>query len=578
VPALVVGLCCGGETLYPGPEWEDRPNPLADPRATVGGEISIFAGQSPNSLNYYLDNNTFSASAFGAMYETLLDNDPVTLDYVPGLAERWSISEDKASFTFWIDPEARWSDGRPVTAADVDWTYRTVMDPANLTGVHKVALERFEPPEVLDRLVIRFTAKQVHWSNLGAVGGFHVLPRHAFQDLDFNKVNFEFPVVSGLYCLGEIREGLYIKLERRSDWWRRHWLSVQHTGNFQTLKFRFYAARENAFEAFRKGMIDLYPIYTARLWINETVGERFDRNWILKQKIHNAKPVGFQGFAMNTRRPPFDDVRVRKALALLLDRETMNRRLMYDQYFLHRSYYEDLYSAETPCPNPVTPFDPDAARGLLRDAGWVVNPDTGYLEKGGRPFEISFLTRDPSSDRFLAIYGEALKDVGISLSIDRKDWAAWVKDMEEFNFGMTWAAWGAGVFKDPEGMWSSREAERHSGNNITGFQDPEVDRLIEEQKILFDVAERHRICRRIDEIVFAEHPYALLWNLDYTRLLYWNKFGTPRTVLSKYGDESSAYWYWWLDPDSVADLEHAMATEQTLPPVPRAIHFEDEFP
>ncbi len=568
----------GADTDYPDSRWEDRPNPIASPDAVVGGEISIFAGQWPKSFNYYLDNNVFSAEVFGAMFETLLATDPVDpARYVPGLACRWRISADKRTFTFWIDPTARWSDGRPVTARDVQWTFAAIMDPKNMTGPHKVALERFRPPTLVDRLCIRFTAKEVHWRNLMAVGGLQILPAHAFAGRDFNKINFSFPVVSGPYRLGEIREGVFVTLVRRADWWHRHAPSARRTGNFQTLRFRFYAERENAFEAFKKGQIDLFPVYTARLWINQTRGDKFTRNWIVRQKVYNHKPIGFQGFAMNMRRPPFDDLRVRKAMAHLVDRPRMNRLLMYNQYFLHRSYYEDLYSKDHPCPNPVVQFDKITARRLLSEAGWRANPQTGLLEKNGHVFEFKFLTRSASTDRFLGIFAEDLKDVGIKLIIDRKDWAAWARDMDQFNFDMTWAAWGAGLFKDPEGMWSSKEADRKGGSNITGFKDPEVDRLIEEQKSIFDLNRRNEICRRIDQIVVHRFPYVLLWNLNYTRLLYWNKFGTPDTVLSKYGDESSAYWYWWYDEDSAADLEDAVDTGTSLPRRPETVVFDDVF-
>ncbi|NCC53836.1 MAG: ABC transporter substrate-binding protein, partial [Spartobacteria bacterium] len=334
---------------------------------------------------------------------------------------------------------------------------------------------------------------------------------------------------------------------------------------------------ENAYEAFKKGQIDVYPVYTSRIWVNETKGDKFDKNWLVKQKVKNKKPIGFQGFAMNMRRPPFDDLRVRRAMAHLLDRDKMNKTLMYNQYFLHTSYYEDLYAADTPCTNPPLAFDKDKARALLKEAGWQANPETGILEKDGRPFTVKFLTRDPSSDKFLTIYNEDLKDVGIAMSIDRKDWAAWSKDMDEFNYDITWAAWGAGLYKDPEGMWSSAEAERNSGNNITGFKSPRVDTLIEQQKTIFDVGERHAICREIDGIIAQEIPYALLWNIDYVRLLYWNKFGAPPTVLSKYGDERAITWYWWYDEDSAIELEEAMKNDEHLPRKKAEVDFDEVF-
>ena len=142
---------------------------------------------------------------------------------------------------------------------------------------------------------------------------------------------------------------------------------------------------------------------------------------------------------------------------------------------------------------------------------------------------------------------------------------------------MTWAAWGSGVFKNPESMWSSKEAERKSGNNITGFKNSTVDSLIEKQKSIFKIQERNAIYRQIDQMIYDAHPYVLLWNINYTRLLYWNKFGTPDTVLSKYGNETSAYWYWWIDLDSEADLTDAMKQELPLPPKEPSVFFDEMF-
>jgi microcin C transport system substrate-binding protein len=563
------------DETYPRESWTDRPDPIACEYAEVGGEIREFWGQSPKSLNYYLDNNVFSAKVFDAMYETLISMNPFTLEYDRGIAKSWSISADKKTFTFRLDPKATWSDGKPITAEDVAWTYKVVMDPKNMTGPHKVSLERLQPPEVLDEHTIRFRAKRVHWENLGAAGGFHILPKHVFAGRDFNTVNFEFPVVSGPYRLGKIKEGISLTLERRADWWRRSWPNLQNSGNFQTVKYRFFADRNNAFEAFKKGQFDVFPVYTARLWVKETTGTAFVKNWIVKQKIVNRRPVGFQGFAMNMRRPPFDDVRVRKAMACLLDRRTMNRTIMYDQYFLHRSYYEDLYDNQHPCPNPLIEFNPEEARKLLREAGWVVNPKSGILEKNGREFAFRFLTRSAASGKFLAIYNEALKDVGIKMSIDQKDWAAWSKDMDGFHFDMTWAAWGAGLFKNPEPMWSSKEASRPGGSNITGFSDPRVDKLIEKQKTMFDVHARHEICRQIDQIVYRQFPYVLLWNINYVRLLYWNRFGMPDTVLGKYSMEDTGYW--WFDEDNAMELEEAMKHGDPLPKRPPVVIFDRVF-
>jgi microcin C transport system substrate-binding protein len=291
--------------------------------------------------------------------------------------------------------------------------------------------------------------------------------------------------------------------------------------------------------------------------------------------VENSNPTGFQGFAMNLRREKFQDRRVRKALAHLLDRKRMNATLMFNQYALTASYYPDLYPEGNP--NDVIPFDVDAARALLTEAGWRVN-DNGQLEKDGKPFVINFLTRSATADRFLLIYREALEEVGIQLTIDRKDWSAWAKDMDEYNFDMTWAAWGAGLFKDPESMWHSRHRDQPSGNNITGFSHPDVDEKIDSIKEEFDVEKRHDVVREIDAILAREVPYVLLWHTDIVRLLYWNKLGTPDHVLTKYGSEHAAESLWWADPGLAADLKAAKENGDKLPGKPARVVFDDVFP
>lgn len=560
-------------------QWLDRADPLASPDAVPGGKITYAAASPPKSLNPYLDNNVFSYQVFGSLYESLLGSDPLTADYAPGLARRWEISRDKKQFTFYIDPLARWSDGQPVTAEDVLWTFNAIMAPASQTGPAKVALRTFlaTPPEILDRLSIRFTASEVHWRNLGAVGGFEILPKHVFEGKDFNKINNDFPVVSGPYRLAEHKEGISLTLRRRSDWWARARTASRGTYNFETVVYRFFAEQDNAFEAFLAGEVDVFPVYRAAIWTGKTTGRKFDSNWIVKRQIRNHHPIGFQGFAMNLRRAPFDDLRVRKALALLLDRKRMNETLMANQYFLHRSYYEGLYDPSNVCGNVTFEFNPDEARKLLDEAGWTTDPATGMRRKDGKPLSFTFLTRDESSDKFLALYGEDLRKAGVEMKIERKDWAAWTRDMDEYRFDMTWAAWSSSLYPDPEGMWSSAEAKKPGGNNITGFTDPMVDQLIETQKSIFNVRERNGICRRIDGILAERVPYILLWNVDSVRLLYWDKFGTPPTVLSKFGDERSLLTYWWYDADNADDLREAMANGEALPPRPDIVDFDETF-
>ncbi len=546
----------------------DEVAPFASEFARRGGKITLMGGSVPKSLNVLLDNNTFSAQVFGLMYESLLGMDPESGDYAPGLASAWEVSEDGREFTFTIDPDAKWSDGRPVTASDVVWSYKAIMNPENLTGPHKVSLATFAacPPEELPENRVRFRADGVHWRNLGAAGGFPVLPRHVFEGMDFNALNFSFPVVSGPYRIGELKENISLLMLRRDDWWAADKPRNMGCYNFDEVEFRFFGDRENAWEAFRKGIFDVFPVYTARIWAEELSGERFEKNWIVSKAVRNSKPVGFQGFAMNMRRFPYNDERVRRALAMLLDRKTMNETMMYGQYFLHRSYFEDLYDSTRVCTNEFFEYDPDGAAQLLRAAGWIPDPRTGMLSKDGRPLVVRFLSNDGgTADKFLAKYRLDLAAAGIGFEVDRKDWAAWARDMDSFNFDMAWCAWSAGLHKDPEGMWSSDQASSRGGNNITGFCDPEVDKLIEMQKTEFSLSARNDICRKIDAVITSKVPYILLWNALDVRMLWWNKFGVPDSIISKYGSADDAIVYWWSDPDAAAALNEAMRSGGVVP-------------
>ncbi len=575
--AAALALSTRSNQVFPAPDWVETADPVASPYAVKGGTLRFSAAQAPKSLNYYIDNNSYTAMIFGLMYSSLLGSDPLSADFTPALAQRWSISDDKLRYTFEIDPSARWSDGVPITASDIKWTFDTIMAPENPTGPNKVIYGKFESPDILDERTIRFTAKSAHWVNLVSLSGFQVLPRHAFAKREFAKLDFQNAVVSGPYAVDRIKESIETRMKRRRDWWAAGKISNRNLYNFDYLVFKYYVDQENAVEALKKGYIDVHPVYTARLWMTETTGEKFTRNWIIKQQVRNYSPIGFQGFVLNMRKFPFDDLRVRKALAHLLDRETMNRTMMYNEYFLHRSYYEDLYDSDHPCENTFYDFNVDKARQLLSEAGFELNPQSGILERNGRELTFTFLTRSSATDKFLVLFNNALQSVGIRMSIERKDLAAWVRDMDAHNFQMSWAAWGASLFRNPEFSWLSSEADTPGSNNYSGFKNQSVDALIAEQRTNFNLNERNAICRRIDKILTDQVPYILLWNTNRTRIFYWNKFGTPSTVLDKYGNERALVAYWWHDPESVNELNEAMRRDQPLPTKPETIDFDDFF-
>jgi microcin C transport system substrate-binding protein len=352
---------------------------------------------------------------------------------------------------------------------------------------------------------------------------------------------------------------------RRGDYWQRAYPFNKGRYNFDEVYFKVYTEEAIGLQAMIKGDMDIYPVYKAATWVKEATGEKFDKNWIVRQRIYNQKPIGFQGWAMNIRRDVFKDVRVRKAIAHLVDRKTMIEKLAYNEYEATNSYYPDYYLGEEKKnnPNEIIEFDPDKARELLKEAGWIAN-SKGILEKDGKELSITILDRDKSTEKYFTIFMESAKNIGIKASIESTDLAGWSARIDKFDFDLTWTAWGGGVFKDPEPMWFSKYADEEGQHNIPGIKNKEVDKLIEQQKDIFDVAKRNEIVKKVDQIIYKEYPYVLLWHLANTRVLYWNRFGMPEKPLGKYNGESFAVDYWWLDPNKNAELEKAISENKEL--------------
>ncbi len=556
-------------TLESGGELD----PVADPAARRGGSFTTWGSEFPKSLNGWLDFNSTSAEINGFLFESLVGLHTVRNEPVPLLARTWSRSPDGSVFTFHLDPAARWSDGRPVTAEDVQFYYDVIMDKKHLTPIFRIDLARFARPEVVDPHTLRVKAKQKHWRNFWNAAGMRAFPKHIWSGKDFNKINFEFPVVSGPYELKDVKKNRYVLLKRRGDWWGRTRRFNQHKYNFDYIRYRFIGDRNKALEAFKKGDLDVYAIYTAKIWAVQTDFEAQKKNWVVRQEVFNQEPRGFQGFAINLRRKKFQDPLVREALCLLLNREQMNEKFMFNSYFLLNSYFPDLFPGNR---NPAVrscPYDPARARALLKQAGWKVGAQ-GTLEKDGQPFEVVFLT-SMTDLRHLELYSGDLKAVGIQPKIDTTSNATIRTRLDQHDFDLYWAAWGASRLRDPESMWHSSTADQKASQNFPGVKDARIDAWIEEQRGNFDINQRNDILKRIDLRLNEIRPYVLLWQSDRTRLLYWNRFGKPRSVLGKFDREDAALVYWWVEPSREKALTEARRKGAGLPAEPSVVRWAE---
>lgn len=546
--------------------------PLGDPNAKIGGQLNLCAFDFPKSFNYMIDGTAYSAEVFELVYDNLMSLNDNTLEYEPLIAQSLETSADKKEFTVKIDPRARWADEKPITTDDILFTFDTIMNPKNLTSVQRMFYSRFNRPQKIDQYTVKFVAKTVHYNNLIAVATFTVLPKHLFEGKDFNKsFSMSLPAGSGPYTLSDVKEGRYYVLTRRKNYWADKLPNHRGMYNFARIKYKVIRDDNVAFEAFKRGDFDIFDTIDGKRWATETNSEHFKKNWIVKQKIYNHAAYGFGGLAINIRKPMFQDLRVRQALAYLFDRKTIIAKLEYNEYKPLSSYWPYLYGIDQA--NYPINYDPAKAKQLLKEAGYNRLDKDGYLisQKGERLEFMIYYVKDTQEKRY-TLYADACKQVGVKVNLELLSWATLTKKLDEYKFDMVSIGWTGALFGEPEQLWHSKHADEAGGSNLTGYKNPEVDRLIDSMPSIYDVNERNKIIKKIDSIIYRDIPYILTWSDNSSRIFYKNIFGTPKTLFPKYA--SGIISYWWYDPIKVKRYLEAVKGKKALPAEPLEIFYD----
>ena len=560
VPATLGGLGFSGEG------WETNTDYalIGDPRAIKGGTIRDYQLSFPGTLRIHgpQSNTALNGMIEGLVYETLLTLHPTTLDYIPVLATHWKISSDRMTYRYRLNPNARWSDGQPVVADDVVATWTLVMDKGLQDPMSQLVFGKFEKPVAESPYIIRVESTQTNWRNfLYFSSSLPIFPAHVLETVDgasyLEEYNFRFLPGTGPYLVREsdVEKGNSITITRRDDYWAENHRRNIGVNNFDEIREIVIRDQKLAFERFKAGSLDYYYVNVSQEWIEELNFDRVERGLIRKRKIFNDSPSGLQGIAFNTRREPYDDLRVRKALAHLQNRQVLIEKVFFNEYLPMNSYYAGgLY--ENPN-NPKTPYDPKLALSLLAEAGWKERDNQGRLLKDGRPLVIELLYSNQSSARFLTIYQEDLGQVGIGLNLRLVTPETLFQLVMQRRFDLVSMAWGGLLFPNPETSYHSSLADLENNNNITGFKDQRVDELLDIYDQEFDQGKRAEIIQEIDGILAESYQYILAWDAPFQRIAYWNKFGHPDSYLTRIGDYRDISSLWWIDPQREAQLDQA---------------------
>ncbi|MGE3955844.1 MAG: extracellular solute-binding protein [Vicinamibacterales bacterium] len=546
---------------------------IGDPRAVKGGLLREYVLDFPGTLRLEgPESNTVLNSMIGSgVYETLLGIHPTSLAYIPALASHWQISADKGTYRFRLNPNARWSDGQPVTADDVVATWAFKMDKGLQDPSNQMVFGKFDKPVAESKYIVSVKSKVQNWRNFLYFTGMPIYPAHVLKTVDgaayLKDYNFKLMPGSGPYTLEEadVVKGKSVTLRRRTDYWAEKTRRNVGLNNFDEIRQVVVRDQKLAFEMFKKGDLDDYYVNVSREWVEEMNFDRVQRGLIQKRKIFNDNPSGISGIALNTRKAPFSDIRVRKALTLLMNRDELIKRLFFNEYVPLNSYYAGgIY--ENP-DNPKNAFDQQAALALLAEAGWKDRDAQGRLVKNGQPLSLEVLYGNKGNENWLTVYQEALRKVGIGLNLRLVTGETLFKLVMDRNFDMVSMAWTGLLFPNPETSFGGELADQQNNNNITGFKDARVDALLKEYDLEYDQKKRAAIIQEIDGILANSYQYILGWDAPFQRIAYWNKFGMPDGVLTRIGDYRDITSTWWVDPQRAEALRKAMGDNAVSLPV-----------
>jgi len=525
----------------------------------------------------------------GLQYETLLSFNYEKLEWEPGLATHWKISEDSLTYWFRLNPNAKWADSRDVTTDDIIASFKLLIDDGHQDpNTASFWDDLFEIPIAETKYIVKVIAKKKDWRTFKNLAhGFSIYPSLYLNKVDgagyLEKYDFSFMPGSGPYEYDIINstkgnEG-YIIMKRRDNWWAENYPSNDGLYNFNEIKFIFIEDENQQVISYFNGDYDIYPWSRAQWWVERFNSEKYieiKNGWVQKIKVFNYLAKGPSGLVFNTKKKPFDDVRIRKAFAYLFDVDKLNKRLFFNEYVRLNTYFYG-----TPYANPRNPmltYNPTEALKLLNEAGWFRKEGAQWLtNESNEIFEFEFLT-DPAGPRIYTTLQEDLKNIGIKMEFKQVDGSARFSNIMKKEYEVAAQGWTASFFPSPEGTMHSKFADEVEVTNITSMGYPELDELIDQYNAEWSAKKRVPIAHQIDSIAVNSYHYALGWTSPYgARMLYWNKFDMPESGITYTGDWRTPMSHWWVDSSKEAKLNSAIENNEKLPIEPETIDYWDRM-
>ena len=576
-PAAAEGV--HGLSLYGPPKYpaDFKQFEYVNPDAPKGGEIHLTALGGFDSLNPFIIRGE-PAAGEGLVFQSLTEgsSDEPFSEY-GSLAESIDLAPDRSWVAFTLRPQAKFSDGQPVTVADVIWSFETLRDQG--LPHYRLYYANVSKVEQTGERSVKFSFSGAANRELPLIiGQLQVLPKHWFTDKrPFNATTLEPIPGSGPYRIESVEAGRSLTYRRVDNWWGKDLPINRGRFNFDVIRFDYFRDADVAFEAFKAGAADIKVENSSKNWATGYDVPPVKDGRIVREEIKHQDPQGMQGFVFNTRRPVFADRTLREALAWLFDFEWTQANIMYGQYARTKSYFanSDLAASGPPTPAELKilepyrgkepeevftqAFEPPKSDGsgniranqrvafdLLRKAGWDLKDGKMVNLKTGQPLTFEILLDNPMFERIVQPYLRNLNRAGITASIRMVDSAQYQNRLNNFDYDMIVGSFPQSLSPGNEqrNYWSREAAAQPGSTNLAGVKDPVVDALVAQLIAAPDRETLVNTTRALDRVLLWGWYVIPQWHNDHHRVAYWNRFGHPATP-AKYGLPFETTW--WID-------------------------------
>ncbi len=549
-----------------------------NPDAAKGGNLVLSAFGAFDSFNPFLLKGIAADGLNALVFESLLEkslDEPFSAYGL--LADDFQLADDGLAVTFHLNPKARFANGNAVTAADVKFSFDTLMSKA-AHPQYRIYFADVAACVVLDKLTLRFEFKRRNRELHLIVGEIPVFSRDWMMGKSFEETANIVPVGTGPYSVEDYKLGKTIRYRRNPHYWANALPVRKGMYNFDSVTYKYYRDLTVALEAFKAGEFDFFFENHSKRWARDHVGPKYDAGEIIKRELTHSNNAGVQGFAINTRRDTFKDMRVREALLLAFDFNWSNKNLFYNQYVRADSYFSNSELAASGAPTraelkllepyraqlPTSVFEPvqappdstdpggiranlKRARDLLAEAGWTVQD--GVLKNAdGKVFTIDVLLAQKGFERIFGPYANNLKRLGIEMNYRTVDTSLYQRRNDTFDFDMVVSSFGQSMSPGNElrAMFHSESAATDGSRNLPGINSPVVDALVEAVIGSEDRAQLLTATHALDRVLLAGNYLVPNWYIDKHRVAYRNRFGIPQSQPLYYEPEGWLLKSWWL--------------------------------